>query len=232
MTKTDRRGRKVRSPSWSRGHAFAVAKDSGLGREHWAESRAPREFQVPPESPCESRREAGGPRVSPEQGRVPLPPGDSHQGFARTPLTGSRHLGSDPGPQPPEPPDLPAHRSGFPVTAAWEASCPWAPPLPLVPASGPTPLRSHRPEGPRTLPPAGESRDPAQLRNVNPGRTPIPRKGLRDPGTPGVGVRESRPVQPGGANGQGRVRRRPRPPAHPRSGPPPQSPGRPGSNQL
>lgn len=36
-----------------------------------------------------------------------------------TPLTSSRHLGSAPGPRPPEPPDSPAHRPRFPAPAVF-----------------------------------------------------------------------------------------------------------------
>lgn len=61
----------------------------------------------------------GDPFISPVQGRDPLPPVPAPSGFCHgSPLTGSGHLSSAPGPRPPEPPDLPAHRPRFPVPAA------------------------------------------------------------------------------------------------------------------
>lgn len=83
----------------------------------WAKCRASLEPQVPESV----RGDAGGgvPAFPPEQGRVPLPPVQAPSGFYRgSPLTGSGYLSSAPGPRPPEPPDLPAHRPGFPVPAA------------------------------------------------------------------------------------------------------------------
>lgn len=80
----------------------------------------------PPGTPQvpESRRGGAGegegdPFISPAQGRVPFPPLPAPSGFCHgSPLTGSGHLSSAPGPRPPEPPDLPAHRPRFPVPAA------------------------------------------------------------------------------------------------------------------
>lgn len=66
--------------------------------------------------PVRGRRGLGGPRVSRVQGRTPLPPMPAPpKGSTTAPLTGSRHLGSSPGPRPPSPPDSPAHRPLFPV---------------------------------------------------------------------------------------------------------------------
>lgn len=106
-------GPRTHSPGHRRVQGWVVDTD-----RHWAESKACRELQVRPESSCEGRRRPGDSAFPERKAAFRSRPCWPHQGSAVAPLTGSRHLGSAPGPQPPKPPDLPAHRPRFPVPAA------------------------------------------------------------------------------------------------------------------
>lgn len=61
--------------------------------------------------PVRGRRGLGGAPACPEcKAASHARPCRPHRASTTAPLTGSRHLGSAPGPRPPAPPDLPAHR--------------------------------------------------------------------------------------------------------------------------